>query len=148
MAYVDFRSEVVTRPALMRCLAAGRRFVVPYCQDGRLGLFPIESWSELQPGAFQILEPAAELRRLPTKQLTPTELDLIFVPGLCYDLHGARLGYGLGHYDRLLAEVRPDCILVGLCFDDLLVQRLPSEPHDVAMNYIATESKIQPTREP
>jgi 5-formyltetrahydrofolate cyclo-ligase len=67
--------------------------------------------------------------------------DIIFIPGLAFDLHGHRLGRGHGYYDRYLSgldhyRVRP--ILVGLCLDEQLFESVPIEEHDVVMDFICT----------
>jgi len=67
--------------------------------------------------------------------------DIIFLPGLAFDIHGHRLGRGQGYYDRYLSgldqrSTRP--ILVGLCIDEQLFESVPIEAHDVIMNYICT----------
>ena len=40
---------------------------------------------------------------------------------------GRRLGQGGGHYDRFLPRLRPDCVTIGACFAEQLVERLPTE---------------------
>ena len=67
--------------------------------------------------------------------------DIIFVPGLAFDVHGHRLGRGQGHYDRYLSaldQVTRRPILVGLCLDEQFFESVPTEAHDVVMNYICT----------
>lgn len=73
----------------------------------------------------------------------PTEIDVALVPALTFSLDGARLGHGKGYYDRLLATVRPDCLRVGVMFDQLVVDSLPTEPHDISMTHLATESGVR-----
>ena len=48
MFYLDVRSEVRTRHSLEDALASGKRVVVPYCVDGELELFHLESVGELE----------------------------------------------------------------------------------------------------
>lgn len=70
----------------------------------------------------------------------PTELDLIVVPGVGFDKKRNRMGYGAGCYDHFLTQVREDCLLIGACFDNQLVEELPVEPTDRAMDVIITPS--------
>jgi 5-formyltetrahydrofolate cyclo-ligase len=68
---------------------------------------------------------------------------IIFVPGLAFDLEGHRLGRGKGHYDRFLSGLDPAVkrpILIGLCFDEQLIKTVPTEAHDVLMDYLCTPS--------
>jgi 5-formyltetrahydrofolate cyclo-ligase len=53
-----------------------------------------------------------------------------------------RLGRGGGHYDQFLARLPPSTRRVGVCPADLVVDRLPREPHDVVMTHLATEDGV------
>src|SRR5690606_29357769 len=55
--------------------------------------------------------------------------DLVIVPGLAYDKHGIRLGYGGGYYDTFL-KTCPESGLVALAYPFQMVDRLPAEAHD------------------
>lgn len=81
---------------------------------------------------FGMLEPPADAPRV-----FPAEVDLFLVPGLAFDRAGGRLGYGGGHYDRLLAEARPDAARVGVAHPELLAASLPLAPHDVRVTHVA-----------
>ncbi|MBS4075220.1 5-formyltetrahydrofolate cyclo-ligase [Ameyamaea chiangmaiensis] len=69
------------------------------------------------------------------------EPDLIFVPLLCFDRRGFRLGYGGGYYDRTLAE-RPDARAIGFAFSRQEVAFVPTGPYDVALDHVATEHGV------
>jgi len=142
MSYVHVRSEVRTQDFLRAALARGRRIVVPYCVGGDLGLFLLADMDELSPGTIGIPEPRAELRGRPEKRVDAAELDLVVVPGVAFDRRGARLGYGRGYFDKLLARVRPDTLLVGLAFECQVFPAIPVEPHDVCMDLVITEENV------
>jgi 5-formyltetrahydrofolate cyclo-ligase len=143
MWYVDAGSEVRTRNTLPEALTHGKRVVVPWCvvETNTLELFHLEDMSELVEGAYKILEPKDELRRLPAKVVQPEELDLVMVPGTAFDPRGGRMGQGKGYYDRLLARARPDAPLVALAFDCQIFDEIPVAPHDVFMDLVLTESR-------
>jgi len=142
MFYVDARSEVRTRPFLTAVIAAGKRVVVPYCVEGELELFCLESMEELAPGHFGIEEPRPELRRLPGKRVDPGELGIVMVPGLAFDRRGGRIGYGKGYYDRLLRRARPDTRRVAVAFECQLFPEIPMLENDVFMDKVITEHAI------
>jgi 5-formyltetrahydrofolate cyclo-ligase len=142
MMYVDVRNEVRTRPFLPAALAQGKRMVVPYCVDGELELFPLESLDELAVASFGLLEPKPELRLLPQKRVEPEELDLVMVPGVAFDRQGGRIGHGKGYYDRLLRRVRPDAPLIGIAFECQIFAEIPMLPHDVRMDKVITERGV------
>jgi len=143
MWYVDAGSEVRTRYTLPEALAHGKRVVVPWCvvETNTLELFLLEDMSELVEGAYKILEPKEELRRLPAKIVRPEELDLVMVPGTAFDPRGGRMGQGKGYYDRLLATARPDAPLVALAFDCQIFDEIPVASHDVFMDVVLTETR-------
>jgi len=146
MVYVGYRSEVRTDALIPRLLEAGKTVYVPWCDEDELRLFRLETASELTPGAFGILEPPAELREDPKRAGQPSELDIVLVPGLAFDRAGGRLGQGKGYYDRLLSNVSDDCVIVGLAFDIQMVQRVPVEIHDIAIDFVVTELEVIVTR--
>lgn len=139
MFYVDVRSEVRTRNDLANALETGKRIVVPYCVDGELELFHLESMDELSLGMYRILEPRTELRSVPEKRVSVEELDLIMVPGVAFDRRGGRTGHGKGYYDKLLEHARIDTPLVALAFECQLFPEIPMQSHDIYMDKVVTE---------
>lgn len=144
MFYVDVRNEVRTQHYLPLALQQGKRVVVPYCVAGALALFLLGSMDELAAGMYSILEPRPELRTMPEKRVAVAELDLIVVPGVAFDRRGARLGHGVGYYDKLLAQARRDTRLIALAFECQLFPAIPTEPHDIFMDTVVTEAAIYP----
>lgn len=69
-------------------------------------------------------------------------VQVVVVPGLTFTPGGARLGQGGGWYDRLLSAVGDDVLRVGVCFHEQLVDSLPTEPHDIPMHLIATDTSL------
>lgn len=70
-----------------------------------------------------------------------TELDkveMIIVPGVAFDRQNNRMGRGRGFYDRLLKST-PNAYKVGVAFDFQMVENVPTEPFDVAMNTVISE---------
>ncbi len=140
--YVDVRDEARTRHAFPEALASGKRTIVPYCVDGELELFHLESMDELELGAYRILEPKAELRSVPAKKIDVRDVDLILVPGVAFDKHGGRTGHGKGYYDKLLEHARPDTPLVALAFECQIFDEIPVQEHDVYMDLVVTENAV------
>ena len=87
--------------------------------------------SQLQAGAFGIMEPGLDLPTTPIP-----EIDIFICPGLAFDIHGGRLGRGRGFYDRVLAEAREDSLKIGVGFDCQMVEDVFAEEHDVAMSSV------------
>lgn len=136
--------EVDTEQMIKASLRMGKRVLLPVVEKTakRLALSELRDFkAELAPGAFNVPEPKPEYRRL----TPPRECDLIIVPGIAFDMHGHRLGFGGGYYDRLLREVaslRLGIPFVGLAYELQVVDKLPHTWHDVAVHILVTEGRV------
>jgi 5-formyltetrahydrofolate cyclo-ligase len=79
-----------------------------------------------------------DLRVMPG-DVDPSTLDVVIVPGLAFTPGGARLGQGGGHFDRFLLRLRPDCVTIGVCFREQLLEQLPRAAHDVQVDHVVTD---------
>jgi 5-formyltetrahydrofolate cyclo-ligase len=145
--YLDCRSELRTRHALPAALDSDKRIIVPYCTvddegQNKLGLWWLQALDELVVGKWKILEPPRERWGDPSREIAVHELDFVVVPGVGFGRDGARMGNGQGYYDRLLSNVRPECPLVGLCYECQLFDDLVVSPHDVYMDKVVTEKSV------
>jgi 5-formyltetrahydrofolate cyclo-ligase len=145
--YLDCRSELRTKHVFPMALASGKRIVVPYCTvdevgANKLGLWWLQSMDELVVGKWKILEPPRERWREAGKEILPEELDLVVVPGVAFSRTGGRMGNGQGYYDRLLGKIRPDCPLIGLCYECQIFDDLVVSSHDVFMDQVVTEKTV------
>ena len=141
MFFVSFRSEILTELMIRRSMEGGKRVVVPITNLTKRELVASEIRDydiELAPGAYGILEPAAEFVR----PVPPEEIDFIALPGAAFDRRGNRIGYGGGFYDRFVARLRPDVPLVALAFSRQVMDSVPVEPHDRPVDFIITENEI------
>lgn len=141
-SYVAMPEEVQTQEGLGEILAAGKRLVIPFCEERDLKLCRVFSLNELSPGRWGILEPNQKVRQDPTRQVDPAELEVILVPGVAFDLKGRRLGWGKGYYDRLLGRLPPACVSIGLAFSCQIFDQLPQLAHDRKVAAIVTEEGI------
>jgi 5-formyltetrahydrofolate cyclo-ligase len=138
LCYMDFRNEVQTEAIIEHLFSLDKIVVLPRVNPhtNHLDLFRIEGFKDLITSPMGILEPEDNL-----SQVLPTDIDLIFAPGVAFDLNGYRMGYGGGYYDKLLPQLRPDCAVIGLAFDLQIVPELPIEDHDQSMDAILTETR-------
>ena len=63
-------------------------------------------------------------------------IDLAIIPGMAFGSKGHRLGRGKGYYDRLLSQLTPKTIKIGLCFPWQRVDYVPTDENDVSMDYV------------
>jgi len=134
MFYAPFKGEVDLLPLAKWCLCQGKRVVFPRVLGKEILPLEVFSLSELSPGYRSILEPPYEPSRL------VRELDIVFVPGVAFDLSCFRIGYGGGFYDRFLARWRIGA-KIGICFDFQVVEAIPVDSHDVPMDLVVTEKR-------
>jgi 5-formyltetrahydrofolate cyclo-ligase len=140
LIYAAFRGEVETDQIAQAAVAAGKRLALPRVIKEPRGLVLHQysgDPSTLATGAYSIREPRPEW-----PVVAPAQVDLVVTPGVGFDLRGHRLGYGGGYYDRLLpmvAAANPTAVLVGLAYSLQVVATLPSAPHDIPMDALATE---------
>lgn len=144
MCYMDFRSEVMTGEIITGCIKTGKRVVLPYVGktngiSGELQAYEIKDLkSDVTEGAYGILEPDPGR----TDRIDEKEIDLVIVPGVAFDLHKNRIGYGAGYYDRFLYRLRPVCVKAGIAFDIQIVDNVPVDENDIEMDLIITETRI------
>ncbi len=139
MVYSELRHEVRLRFWLPTLWNAGLRVVTTWCDGPELRPVELQSLDELAPGSFGLTEPAQSVRDDPERIVPLEAIDLALIPGVGFDRRGHRLGHGVGHYDRLLAEAPPKMLRVGVAFACQIVDLLPTEPHDVPMHRVITQ---------
>ena len=133
--YCSIRSEVATSGIFAAAVQAGKRVLYPRTVGTTLEFVSVESLEALVASRFGICEPQSG------EAFPLTAIDLLVLPGVAFDAKGIRLGYGLGCYDRALAEAgRP--ILAGLAYDFQVVAALPREEHDIPVDFVVTERTI------
>ena len=80
-----------------------------------------------------------------TEVVAPGELDAVVVPAFGADRRGFRIGHGRGFYDAFLRET--DAFTVCAVYAHSLVDEVPDEPHDVAVDAVVTENEtVRPAR--
>ena len=132
--YVSFGSEVDTHDMIKESLET-KTVVAPKFEEDELKLSKIRSFNDLEKGSYDILEPK-KLREINEKKI-----DLIIVPGVAFDKNRHRIGFGQGHYDRLLKNFLK-VEKIALAFNMQIVDKIPNEEWDVRVDKIITEDNI------
>lgn len=146
LGYMNFGSEFESSLWVERVLTDGKRLALPKMNrhTNHLDLYWMEDpENQLAAGLWGIREPVAErCERLDN----PNEVEFALLPGVAFTRDGARLGYGGGFYDKLLANLnhaggtqRP--VLVAAAFALQVVERLPQEATDIKVEWIITEQE-------
>lgn len=85
---------------------------------------------DLKTGEYNIQEPTGG------NYYDYGSIDLVVVPGVCFDKDKGRVGRGKGYYDRILKEIK--AFKIGVCFDCQLLSKVPAEEWDVKMDQVMT----------
>lgn len=117
---------------LIKCVMAEKAVAVPVMVGDDLKASLIDDTTAFNKGGFSVDEPSE------IKEINKEEIDLFIVPGVLFDKTGARLGYGKGFFDRFLTT---RC-KVGLAFSSQVIERFPTDEHDIYMDYILTEKGL------
>lgn len=126
MLYMPIKGEA----DLTGLLSDGKVFLTPVTKGG--DIYP-SLLGEMVLGAFNVPEPKG-------KEKFTGKIDLVFVPGVAFDKEFNRMGFGKGYYDRFLSDI--GAVKVGVCHNFQLLDKIPSEDHDVKMDMIVTENEV------
>lgn len=141
LGYMNFGAEFASELWIRQVLADGKKLALPRVNrhTSQLDLYRVEDMeNQLEPGLWGIREPVVErCERLTTLN----EVEFALLPGVAFTRDGARLGYGGGFYDKLLARMTIQPALVAAAFELQIVEQIPQESTDVKVEWIITEQE-------
>jgi 5-formyltetrahydrofolate cyclo-ligase len=141
-AYLALPEAIDVSTCIALALRRGAALWLPRIEapdSGRMVFAP--AGGALRLNAYGIPEPATCAR------LDARWMQLVLVPLVAFDEHGARLGMGGGFYDRALAWRRWRSAwmgprLVGIAHSSQRVGRIAALPHDVRLDAVITEQGL------
>lgn len=127
-------------PGLLDSLSrSGARVLLPVSPEvGPLGWATYTGPADLVRGRFGIPVPSAA----PGAPELIADADLVLVPAVAVDRRGNRLGRGGGYYDRSLGFAGPHTRLLALLDAENVVDCVPVERHDRAVDAVITEDGL------
>jgi 5-formyltetrahydrofolate cyclo-ligase len=140
LAYDSDALEAGTHEILAACLSSGKKLALPRTQkhDFSLALHYVADLKrDLEVCRLGFREPRPEL-----PLADPTEIDLVIVPGVAFDLQGQRLGRGKGYYDRFLSQPGVHWRTCALAFECQLADAVPHAAHDQGVEMLITEKRV------
>lgn len=161
--YIAVRNEISTDEIIRRAWAEGKQVLLPRCLppsagEGIMEFVLCRGYDELAPGAFGLSEPGPACVPLPRtgwgqdarRNLRPAFRDGCVSPAAGSDSGprrghqpaGARLGYGKGFYDRLLALPGWGGAKRLALVHSLQLAAFPAGPLDIPMHGYATEKEL------
>lgn len=142
LAYCAFKGEIPTLDIIADLWRRGVSVLLPRCRPGERGVLDVACVScleELRPGAYGILEPSPEACAAPGSH-SP---DVALIPAVAFDRAGARLGFGQGYYDRLLAGPGFErTLLIGLAHEFQVLGHIPADPWDRPVHLVVTPGEV------
>lgn len=132
LSFHSFSDEIHTHILNVQ-LSAQNKLLLPKIDGDSLMIFQVfDVCKELKQNAWGLYEPNPAL----CTAFQWDKIDCVLVPGLGFDLSKQRIGYGKGHYDKLLLKI-PQAKRIGIGFKEQLAsQTLPCEPHDIVLDEV------------
>ncbi len=143
--YMALAEEIDAFPIIQALWQAKKACYLPIlAPEQKLRFVLYEQGLPLGLNAYQIQEPQNF-----TQELAASQLDVVLLPLLAFDLRGNRLGTGGGYYDRTFSfMLEPEFAsknkphLLGLGYELQKISQLPREAFDVPMEGMITEETI------
>lgn len=139
LVYSAIQSEADLSLFCAQARKDGKILYFPKVFGEEMEFFRVDDTAQLVAGTFSVMEPNIEefaLSSYPSDAGAP-----VLVPGVAFSESGERIGYGKGYYDRYISA-HPNLFLVGICFECQLLDMIPAEPQDIAMQQIVTEKQV------
>jgi 5-formyltetrahydrofolate cyclo-ligase len=142
LGYMNIGAEFASELWIQQVLADGKKLALPRVNHhtNQLDLYWVDDLeNQLEAGLWKIREPVVErCERLATLN----EVEFALLPGVAFTRNGARLGYGGGYYDKLLAHITHQPTLAAAAFELQIIEHIPQEATDVKVGWIITEQEI------
>jgi len=139
LCYAALPTELSLDPLINHALQNNKTVCLPAIDWDKKTMHPVQIQSlqkDLHIGQYALRSPNAHCTPIPDAQIT-----LALIPGLAFNHACQRLGRGAGFYDRWI-ESRLQCgtqpSLIGVCFDEQLIEQIPTDPHDQPMHQVVT----------
>lgn len=141
LAYMALNDEVNLSTVIKNAIQNKKSVYIPkvISQTSKMDFYQIFSDEQTQKGSFGIQEPNSQNKKFETKNYDDSIL--ILIPGRAFSKKGERLGRGKSYYDNFLSilDVKK-VIFAAVCFDCQILEEIPTEPHDIKMDFIFSES--------
>ena len=141
LGYMNFGGEFSAELWVQQALGDGKRVSLPRVNRAtqQLDLYEVRDLQlDVAPGLWGIPEPIIERC---TRFDAPGELDFILLPGVAFTRDGARLGYGGGYFDKLIARLPHNPTLAAGTFALQVVADIPQESTDHKVEWLVTEDE-------
>ncbi len=131
MLFWSFGKELFTHDFVEKTFYT-KEVLLPVIQGSHLLIKPYNGIEHMvaEPN-YGILEPKGTAVSNPKP-------DIIVVPGLAFDAACNRLGRGKAYYDKLFGSFEMDAKLVGVGYNEQIVESVPVDGHDHSLDMVIT----------
>ncbi len=130
--YFPIGSEVDTHDIMLSILKQSKNLLLPKVVNDNLEFYIVPTLEKLEKGSFEIMEPKDSCKKA-------EKINCVLIPTVGVSTSGVRLGYGKGYYDRFLSST--NAVKISLTYSKQIVKSIPSDPHDIKIDWIVTEDK-------
>lgn len=129
--------ELPTKDIIETAWDEQKYVAVPLCdpENRQMEFYVIRSLNDLQEGYAGLKEPMKVCEKV-----NQDMIDLLVVPGICFDKRLYRIGQGGGFYDRFLQAYQGSTI--SLAYGIQVLPDIPKEPFDIPVKKLITNESI------
>lgn len=137
--YIASDGEIEPSFLVQRLVRMGKQIYLPRLNASATAMqfVRFRPGAPLQRSRLGVLQPSSGAHTIALNKL-----DVVALPLVGFDGLGNRLGMGGGFYDRALTARGCRPLLVGLAHHGQQLARLPVEPWDVPLDWIATDRRL------
>ena len=132
--YITHRGEVDT-DLLIKKYFGKKKILVPKMKGDGICLYELCELENFKSGKFGVREPAVCVPRRNFRKIS-----CALIPGIAFDKKGHRIGFGGGHFDRLLKKMHTTTI--GLAYEFQIIDKVSARGYDVPVDFIVTEKRV------
>lgn len=133
--YMNLRSEVDTSKLIKHSLDNNKIVLLPIVNNDSMDFYRVDNNTKFKKSTFGIYEPVSSELFL-DKNL----IDIMIVPGVCFDLSKNRIGFGRGYYDKYLFNTNINTI--GICFDEQITDKnIDNNNYDVKVKRLISDKR-------
>ena len=139
MIFMDMKNEV--RITKLMKLYPEKNFFIPKITDSKNREMKINRYNENE----LVLHKFGYYESSSSDFYNENILNIVIVPAVVFDLEKNRIGFGGGYYDTFLKKIREENkknLFIGICYDFQIIEKVPTEEHDIVLDFVVSESRI------
>ena len=135
---IEKKHEVDTKLIIQIIQGKDKNVILPKIntENNEITNFLLTDSTLLKTNKLGISEPQSGI------EIPHNDLDVVFIPLLCFDNFGNRVGYGGGYYDKLLSKCKKNTVKIGLSFFQPVKKINYINSNDVKMDYCICPNKV------